>query len=72
MIALSQPGYCNLKVSMYLVDMNFVLKPSFSKYFSCRFGYGLMDAYAMVELARNWTSVPLQRKCEVNAVHVDK
>ncbi|XP_068246773.1 furin-like protease 1, isoforms 1/1-X/2 [Palaemon carinicauda] len=39
---------------------------------SHRFGYGLMDAYAMVQLARNWTSVPIQRKCEVNAAHSDK
>jgi len=28
------------------------------------FGYGLMDAAAMVQLARNWTTVPPQRICE--------
>ncbi|MCL4137474.1 UNVERIFIED_CONTAM: hypothetical protein GTU68_037289 [Idotea baltica] len=39
---------------------------------SHRFGYGLMDAYGMVELARNWTTVPPQRKCEVPSAHVDK
>ncbi|XP_045618014.1 furin-like protease kpc-1 isoform X2 [Procambarus clarkii] len=39
---------------------------------SHRFGYGLMDSYGMVQLARNWTSVPTQRKCEVNAPHVEK
>ncbi|XP_042210077.1 furin-like protease 1, isoforms 1/1-X/2 isoform X2 [Homarus americanus] len=39
---------------------------------SHRFGYGLMDSYGMVQLARNWTSVPTQRKCEVKAPHVDK
>ncbi len=27
--------------------------------------YGLMDAAAMVKLARNWTRVPQQRLCEV-------
>ncbi|XP_066953849.1 furin-like protease 1 [Macrobrachium rosenbergii] len=42
------------------------------RHVSHRFGYGLMDAYAMVQLARNWTSVPVQRKCEVNAAHSDK
>lgn len=39
---------------------------------SHRFGYGLMDSYGMVVLARNWTSVPPQQKCEVNAPHVEK
>lgn len=36
------------------------------------FGYGLMDAYAMVKLARKWVTVPEQRKCEITAPHVDK
>ena len=27
------------------------------------FGFGLMDAHAMVMKARNWTSVPTQRIC---------
>jgi furin len=36
------------------------------------FGYGLMDAYAMVKLARNWKTVPEQHKCEVSAPHIDK
>ncbi|VDM32584.1 unnamed protein product [Hydatigera taeniaeformis] len=31
------------------------------------FGYGLMDAAAMVDLALNWTTVPTQRICEVRA-----
>ncbi|TNN12242.1 Furin-like protease 1 isoform 2 [Schistosoma japonicum] len=31
------------------------------------FGYGLMDAAAMVDLALNWTSVPPQRVCEAQA-----
>ena len=29
------------------------------------YGYGLMDAEAMVKLARNWTRVPTQQHCEV-------
>lgn len=29
------------------------------------FGFGLMDAGAMVRLARNWTSVPPQHICEI-------
>ncbi|CAH1158384.1 unnamed protein product [Phyllotreta striolata] len=36
------------------------------------FGYGLMDAYAMVQLAKNWTTVPEQHKCEVTAQLVPK
>ncbi|CAH8576342.1 unnamed protein product [Schistosoma guineensis] len=31
------------------------------------FGYGLMDAAAMVDLALNWTNVPPQRVCEAQA-----
>ncbi|VDD75397.1 unnamed protein product [Mesocestoides corti] len=31
------------------------------------FGYGLMDAAAMVDLALNWTTVPTQRICEIHA-----
>nr|XP_023026038.1 furin-like protease 1 isoform X2 [Leptinotarsa decemlineata] len=31
------------------------------------FGYGLMDAYAMVQLAKNWITVPEQKKCEITA-----
>jgi len=31
------------------------------------FGYGLMDASAMVDLAHNWTSVPEQQICSVKA-----
>ncbi|XP_073835799.1 furin-like protease 1 isoform X2 [Musca autumnalis] len=36
------------------------------------FGYGLMDAAAMVRLARQWKTVPEQQRCEINAPHVDK
>lgn len=36
------------------------------------FGYGLMDASAMVKVARTWETVPEQQRCEVNAPHVDK
>ncbi|KAK4296497.1 hypothetical protein Pmani_031007 [Petrolisthes manimaculis] len=31
------------------------------------YGFGLMDAYGMVELSRNWTSVPSQHSCEITA-----
>ncbi|CAH3150856.1 unnamed protein product [Pocillopora meandrina] len=34
-------------------------------YFSKFYGFGLMDAGRMVNLAKNWTQVPLQRKCEI-------
>ncbi|CAD6991797.1 unnamed protein product [Ceratitis capitata] len=36
------------------------------------FGYGLMDAAAMVKVARTWKTVPEQQRCEINAPHVDK
>ncbi|XP_053696670.1 furin-like protease 1 [Sabethes cyaneus] len=36
------------------------------------FGYGLMDAAAMVKLARTWKTVPDQQVCEINAPHLDK
>ncbi|KAL9873165.1 furin-like protease 1 isoform 1-T12 [Glossina fuscipes fuscipes] len=36
------------------------------------FGYGLMDAAAMVKVARSWKTVPEQQRCEINAPHVDK
>ncbi|XP_063696789.1 furin-like protease 1 isoform X2 [Culicoides brevitarsis] len=36
------------------------------------FGYGLMDAVAMVRLARTWKTVPDQQRCEINAPHLDK
>lgn len=36
------------------------------------FGYGLMDAAAMVRLARNWQTVPEQQKCEINAPQLDR
>ena len=32
---------------------------------SHHFGYGLMNAGQMVELAKNWTNVPPHRVCEV-------
>ncbi|XP_065165664.1 furin-like protease 1, isoforms 1/1-X/2 isoform X2 [Atheta coriaria] len=36
------------------------------------FGYGLMDAHAMVKLARKWITVPEQHSYEVNAPQTDK
>lgn len=36
------------------------------------FGYGLMDAAAMVDLARNWTTVPPQKVCEAKAPYANK
>lgn len=36
------------------------------------FGYGLMDAYAMVQLAGKWRTVPDQMRCEIQAPHMDK
>ncbi|XP_057655590.1 furin-like protease 1 isoform X2 [Diorhabda carinulata] len=42
------------------------------RHVSHSFGYGLMDAYAMVQMARNWTTVPEQHKCEVTSSQVPK
>uniref|UniRef100_A0AAG5CZA0 furin n=2 Tax=Anopheles atroparvus TaxID=41427 RepID=A0AAG5CZA0_ANOAO len=36
------------------------------------FGYGLMDAAAMVRLARTWKTVPEQQVCEINGRHLDR
>ncbi|CAM1297206.1 FURIN (predicted) [Pycnogonum litorale] len=36
------------------------------------FGYGLMDAAAMVKLAKTWKTVPQAKVCNVSAHHVDK
>ena len=32
------------------------------------FGFGLMDASAMVAMARNWTTVPDQHICEIRSL----
>jgi len=34
---------------------------------SHHFGFGMMDAAAMVELAMNWTRVPDQHRCQVDS-----
>lgn len=31
------------------------------------FGYGLMDAHAMVTLAKEWITVPAQKFCEIRS-----
>ncbi|GIX82400.1 hypothetical protein CEXT_97551, partial [Caerostris extrusa] len=36
------------------------------------FGYGLMDAGAMVRLAKRWHPVPLQKLCEIRSSQADK
>jgi furin len=36
------------------------------------FGYGLLDADAMVEAAKDWLSVPPQKVCEVESQPIDK
>lgn len=33
---------------------------------------GLMDAHAMVQVAKDWVSVPNQKKCEVDSHPIDK
>jgi len=36
------------------------------------FGYGLLDANAMVDVAKDWVTVPLQKLCEVRSHLIDK
>ncbi|XP_059486972.1 furin-like protease 1 isoform X2 [Neocloeon triangulifer] len=36
------------------------------------FGYGLMDAAAMVKLAKKWVTVPEQQRCEIIAKNAEK
>ncbi|XP_031635657.1 furin-like protease 1 isoform X2 [Contarinia nasturtii] len=36
------------------------------------FGYGLMDAAAMIKVARTWKTVPEQQRCEIYAPSLDK
>lgn len=36
------------------------------------FGYGLMDAAAMINMARRWTTVPAQYTCEVRSPLMEK
>ena len=38
------------------------------RWFSGRYGYGLMDAGAIVEMARDWVNVPEQILCEQNVI----
>ncbi|XP_013775732.1 furin-like protease 2 [Limulus polyphemus] len=37
--------------------------------FSHKFGYGLMDAAAMVQLAKQWKTVPAQHFCQTQSFH---
>ena len=39
---------------------------------SHRYGYGLMDALAMVQLAKRWTTVPQQRICSTDVIKVNQ
>jgi len=39
---------------------------------SHHFGYGLLDVAAMVDVARNWTRVPEQHRCEITSRHASR
>uniref|UniRef100_A0A903Z045 furin n=1 Tax=Anopheles minimus TaxID=112268 RepID=A0A903Z045_9DIPT len=54
-----------------LIDPNWAVN-GVGRRVSHSFGYGLMDAAAMVRLARTWKTVPEQQVCEINARHLDK
>lgn len=36
------------------------------------FGYGLMDAHAMVTMAKDWVTVPSQKICEIRSDPLEK
>nr|XP_026694354.1 furin-like isoform X1 [Ciona intestinalis] len=36
------------------------------------FGYGLLDAHAMVQLARNWTTAPDQKQCNITVISAEE
>lgn len=36
------------------------------------YGFGLMNAGRMVSLAKTWTRVPLQEKCEIKGTDTNK
>jgi len=36
---------------------------------SHHFGFGLLDVATMVDLARNWTTVPKQHCCQITSRH---
>lgn len=38
---------------------------------STKFGYGMMDAGAIVDAARDWQTVPMQSHCEVELTLAD-
>lgn len=37
-----------------------------------KFGFGMMDATRMVELAQNWVNKPPQHICETELQHADR
>jgi len=39
---------------------------------SHHYGFGLMDAAAMVELAQHWNSVPEQHRCQATPLGVNR
>lgn len=41
------------------------LKNAAGFWYNLHFGFGLMNAYALVNFARNWTNVPEKNTCEV-------
>lgn len=57
-------------IFIYSVDMSdlvtFLICLSLYVAVSHSYGYGLLDASAMVALAQNWTSVGPQHKCVIN------
>eukprot|EP00092_Neocalanus_flemingeri_P014184 GFUD01015303.1.p1 GENE.GFUD01015303.1~~GFUD01015303.1.p1 ORF type:complete len:647 (+),score=141.20 GFUD01015303.1:124-2064(+) len=63
MVRTARPG--NLKAPDWKVN-------GVNRTVSHSYGYGLMDAHAMVKLARKWNSVPNQQSCEVASPHAYK
>ena len=57
---------CIDRPTVYFTKLYFMFDYCFTV--SHHFGFGLMDASAMVDKAMNWTNVPEQHKCEIKAL----
>lgn len=72
MVSRGKVLYIPIKVENYIgCDQSFHLTP-FLFPVSHKFGYGLMDAAAMVSLAEQWTPVPPQHICKSQEIPEDR
>ena len=53
-----------------LIDKDWVIN-GVGRHVSHWFGYGLLDASEMVRIAKDWKTIPLQKRCEFR-YHIGK